>query len=63
MGLKLGLIGAEMRNCANHYAANRGFAPSNVLLFSRQCVKNVSVVNCIREEVTKRDETLVFIFC
>lgn len=25
-GLKLWLVGAEMRNCANCYTANRGFA-------------------------------------
>lgn len=58
LGLKLGLVGAEMRNCANCYAASRGFALSNMLLFCRQCIKNTSLVNCLQGENLKRDETL-----
>lgn len=38
-GLKLGLVGAERKNCANRHTANKGFAVSHVLLFSRQCIK------------------------
>lgn len=47
-----------MRNHANCYTANRGFVLSNVLLLSRQCIKNIAVVNCLRGENVKRDETL-----
>lgn len=38
---------------------------SNVLFFfsSRQCIRNVSLVNCLRGENIKRDKMMVFIFC